>query len=554
MALETVELIVRQIGADVERKRFLGRFDFNVAGTEIIGIELNSADGSVAKELTVDNAGKLLTGGVGASTQVEESFASTNARFFGEIGIPSTQGWTDSATGSTTIDLIDEVVFGITRQVVRINDDVSDGAAFSQFALTAQNWTDINAFGASFSGTSRLDTVDGASGFFGGLQANAAENPLATGNRRYGILFNNDGGNLRVTEPDTGSTTVTFDGTGGNPLIAFDEWVLWECVVLPGLGAAQFYINGILTTFAPAFLVNSGGLGSKAIVSSGSTSGVNRITYHDNFGVIVYEESETKILAAVTMDADLARVFIPEGKRDYTIVLPDGNPRPIGARLDIVANNVLGTVKLTNQVLAVPEILYNGLRVFIVLITSKSVLSGTNTVNNANIYIGFEVKSEDVARNIPEPIDWDAGTGNPSTVTSGDFSVFELRDGVIDGVLGDYRIQSTVDLSTVNPTLTICFVPTVTGAGNANVRFQLTMRYVTVGELTTKTADEILLETVAVIDTADEMHIVTFTLDRTKMAANDTTSFDLVRLGGDAADTYTGRIGIIEHADLEIVR
>ena len=327
--------------------------------------------------------------------QIEESFAATNARFFGELAVPSTQGWADSATGSVAIDLVDEAVFGTTKQVVRINDDFSDGIATSQFALTAQNWTDINAFGASFSGTSRLDTVNGDSGFFSGLQVNAAENPLVTGNRRYGINFENNGGNLRVTEADTGGTTVTFDGTGGNPLITFDEWMLWECVVLPGLGAAQFYINGILTTFSPTFLVNTGGLGTKIIVGSGSTSGVNRVTYHDNFGVTVYEESETKTLATTTMDSGLARVFIPEGKRDYAIVLPDGNPRPIGARLDIAANNLLGTVKLTNEVPAVPENLYNSLRTLTILITSKGVLIGTNTVNNANVYVGFDVKSED---------------------------------------------------------------------------------------------------------------------------------------------------------------
>ena len=152
----------------------------------------------------------------------EEVYAATDARFFGELGLPASQGFTDLATGSTTIDLVTETVFGVSKQVVRHNDDFADGATTSEIALTAQNWTDINAFGASYGGVARLDTTDGASGFFSGLQANAAENPLATGNRRYGIQFNNNAGNLRLTESDNTGNNVTMDGTGGNQLILFD--------------------------------------------------------------------------------------------------------------------------------------------------------------------------------------------------------------------------------------------------------------------------------------------------------------------------------------------
>lgn len=331
---------------------------------------------------------ELLAHAADVPTVVSESFAATNARFFGELGLPATQGWINTATGSATIDLVNENVLGTTKQVVRHNDDFTNGSTTSRFDLTAQNWTDINAFGASYSGTSRLDSVNGANGFFSGLQANAAENPLATGNRRYGIQFNNNGPFLRVTEP--GGTTVTFDGAGGNPLIAFDEWISWECVVPAGLGAAQFYVNGILTTFAPTFLTNTGGLGTHVLVGSGSTSGVDRVAFHDNFGVTIYEESATKTLASATMTADTAQVFIPEGKRDYTIILPDGNPRPIGTKLDIVVANLFGNITLTNQVPATPEILYNGLRTLVIPVTIKEVISGLNTVDNDNVYVGFK--------------------------------------------------------------------------------------------------------------------------------------------------------------------
>jgi len=161
------------------------------------------------------------------------------------------------------------------------------------------------------------------SDFFSGLQANSAENPLATGNRRYGVLFDNSGGNLRLREADNTGNAVIMDGTGGNPLITFDEWFSWECVVPAGLGAAEFYVNGILTTFIPIFGVNGGGLGTAIKVGSGSSGGTLRVVYHDNFGVTIYEEAATKTLLAATMVGDVAQINIPEGKRDYTIILPD---------------------------------------------------------------------------------------------------------------------------------------------------------------------------------------------------------------------------------------
>jgi len=231
---------------------------------------------------------------------------------------------------------------------------------------------------------------------FSGLQANAAENPLATGNRRYGILFDSAAGNLRLIEADNTGNNVTMDGTGGNPLVTFDEWFKWECVVPAGLGAAQVYINGILTTFVPTFFVNGGGLGTQIIVSSGSTGGANRISYHDNFGVTIFEAAATKTLAAATMAADVAQINIPEGKRDYVIILPDGNPRLIGSALRLAVNNLFGTVTLQNQTPAAPEALFNGLAEIVFTVFAKEVVGGVNTVNSGNVYIGF--KAEDVSR------------------------------------------------------------------------------------------------------------------------------------------------------------
>ena len=342
------------------------------------------------KKPTFDAKGCKLVSDASVLIVLSEAFKSTNVRFFGEMALPAAQGWADAPTGSATIDLVDETVFGAVKQVVRHNDDVTNGSTSSKILLTAQHWQDINTFGASYGGVSRLDTVNGISGFFSGLQANAAENPLATGNRRYGLTFNDSdvAGNLRIASVGDFPTAV-MDGTLGNPTLTFDEWFTWECVIPPGLGAAELYINGMLTTLVVSFNVNNGGLGTQVLISSGSTSGSNRIAFHDNFGVTIFEESAIKTLKASTMAADVAQINIPEGKRDYTIILPDGSPRPIGAALDLWANNLFGKINLTVQNPAMPTALYNGMRTYTIDVTVKKIFKGINTVNNDNIYRGF---------------------------------------------------------------------------------------------------------------------------------------------------------------------
>jgi len=191
--------------------------------------------------------------------------------------------------------------------------------------------------------------------------------------------------------------------------------------------------------------------------------------------------------------------------------------------------------------------------------TTTNATLGTPSNQWANGFFGTisgdgSAISNAAKRAIPEPIDWDAGAGGASIVISGNFSTFEMTDANEKDVVGDFHIQSTIDLSTVNPALKVCFVTIGAGSSNANVRLKLEVTYIAVGELTTKTIDETLLITKAVINTVHQMHVVTFTLDRTKMALDDSVSFRLVRLGNDAADIFTGRIGIIEHAELAVVR
>ena len=409
-----------------------------------VGIDILATGGSFTDEKVTDNSVAALFTRLGTQYTytaagnvpivATEEFANTNSRFFGELGLPaSQQTWADIVTGSATIDLVIDNVFGTFKQVVRHNDDVSNGSTTSQISLTAQNWIDINAFGASYSGTARLDTVNGGSGFFAGLQADAAENPLATGNRRYGIVSDNNGGNLRLIEADNTGNNRTMNGIGGNPLIAFDEYYSWECLVPAGLGAAQFFINGKLTNFVPTFFTNGGGLGTRILVSSGSTGGTNRIVFHDNFGVTIYEESATKTLAVATMAADIAQIFIPEGRRDYTVVLPDGNPRKLGSKIDLVLRNKGGTFKLRTENISLPQSIFNGLREVKKVVISVSEFNFINTVEASNIYVeDAEILNQDPLGATPGSVNYDPakGTMNVRNIFPGS-SIQVGQEGVV---------------------------------------------------------------------------------------------------------------------------
>jgi len=143
--------------------------------------------------------------------------------------------------------------------------------------------------------------------------------------------------------------------------------------------------------------------------------------------------------------------------------------------------------------------------------------------------------------------------GNTNSVYTSEVRVWEMQDTQTRGVAASFEIPRNMDL-TVNPILNVPFICTV-AAANGNVRMSLTARYIAAGELTTKAADETLLQTVAVVGTVNQNQtIMTFTLNASLMAAGDIINILLQRLGGDAADTFTGRIGLVENARFDFTR
>lgn len=148
-------------------------------------------------------------------------------------------------------------------------------------------------------------------------------------------------------------------------------------------------------------------------------------------------------------------------------------------------------------------------------------------------------------------IDFVAGTSAPSisVITIDDLATFEFDDGdSTKNIIAEFTVPDGIDLST-NPVLLMKFTVLATGAGNANADLDLQATYIADGEQTDKAVDETISQSVAVTDVLEQQHEVTFTLDRTLIAASDAIKLRLLRLGG--SDAYSGDIGVYDRAQLQ---
>jgi len=134
-----------------------------------------------------------------------------------------------------------------------------------------------------------------------------------------------------------------------------------------------------------------------------------------------------------------------------------------------------------------------------------------------------------------------------SYVYSNEVPTWNLPNNVTRGIVSVFRVPRGFD-GTTDPVVRLDVFTVVLGAATANVRFQLTARYIADTELSTKAADETILQTESIINTLNENNQISFTLDGTLIADNDYVSLHLERLSSDAADTFTGRIGVAREA------
>lgn len=323
---------------------------------------------------------------------INEVFDSLDSRFFGELGLPSLQGWNDTVQGSSTITLSNENVFGVIADVV-LYDATTGNDAKSTFPVSAEDWTDILTFGASYSGLCRFQEDVGTNKIFSGVGFSAGNDPRTPQQARSRVgVFIGESGAFTTIQLD-GSPLITLNGVGAVPLVLLNEYFIWEIQIEEtpdsgvNFGAVNLIVNGIEITVG-AVVTSNASVDDVVAVQNSSSSGSTVFAF-SNFGITIYTESNIKTLEQVTMQARDIQLFFPRGKRDYTITLPDGNPRSVGATLTLHPENLLGEITLTNENLSAPEILYNGLRTVVLSISNLETLIGTNTIDEANNYIGF---------------------------------------------------------------------------------------------------------------------------------------------------------------------
>ena len=266
------------------------------------------------------------------------------ARFFGSVGVPNvnTPAWTHTTTNKITTQ--SQNVLGVQKTVVKFQDDINNGLVSAQIPLDSSNWSDINAYGATFSGTFRMETGPGGEGgFFTGLQDDAVD-------KRYGVLHEIVNGKVRIRVVDGGSFSVTLDGLGGRPNISQGDWYAFEVRVPVGLGNADVLVNGVHLGQI-SFYTNNGGSGSKVIISSGSTGSSNRTFYVENYGVDIPDNAIPDI--QVTNGSVNSNSFTQVSASQYTFEVNVVSPGtisvdiPAGICTDLATSSISNTASNT---------------------------------------------------------------------------------------------------------------------------------------------------------------------------------------------------------------
>jgi len=339
-----------------------------------------------------------------------EEFAATEATFNAELGLPSAQGFTDTEINTGTITLISDTVFSVQKNVIKYTILASGDTTKSEIPVTAANWISNLTNGFSFRGEGCRITEDiSTQSIFSGTGFSAANDPRPTSiQSRVGIFISEDGTNTTITLD--GQSTVILDGTAGKPLVPKDTYFNWEVFVdeTPdagvSFGAATLTVNGVQVKVGGIVTSNSA-VSDEVSVANSSSTGTTTF-YFVGFGVTMYEEGAVKTLSIGTMTADIIQVKRPKGDRDHTVILPDGNPRKLGNRLEFVGGSAGTKLKIKTANTAAPQSLFNGLNEIELNIVSTETIGFVNIVEGGNVYIGnVEILNQD-------PLGFDPGSVN----------------------------------------------------------------------------------------------------------------------------------------------
>jgi len=227
--------------------------------------------------------------------------------------------------------------------------------------LALQDFQNLHSFGGVFGGEVALDADLGELGFFASYELNIGTQilqadgitPVFTANyKRFGLFFQHDNTNVTLIASG-GVTGLIFNGVDtasvtdwqGNtvinivPEILPGEFFKFEIHIRDGLDKPAFlYVNDILVG-NPTITAGRGF--NTVIYEGGSATGTLRYTYVRNFGDTI-NTSENVVIAN---KADLensrgVKIVIPNGTRDYSILLEKDLHLPVGFTYEIISQTI----------------------------------------------------------------------------------------------------------------------------------------------------------------------------------------------------------------------
>ncbi len=222
-----------------------------------------------------------------------------------ELGLPNAQGWTQNTTFPSRLEVVDDMDGSNTVKALNIKDDSSQIIDY-QRTLDPLGLQALYANGGHYRTRTRLDTANGDSGYFKGIMIHSSDNPAGAVNQRFP---------LAVTRT-SGGDTLTIN-TVEIPNTKWDEYHTIEITIPPLFGDGLIYVDGVLTG-AVCTLTNATVSSSQVWVTSGSSSGSNRITFHQYEHFVVYANYPTVDLDIDKQGGDVL-LTLPEGRREYTI-------------------------------------------------------------------------------------------------------------------------------------------------------------------------------------------------------------------------------------------
>ncbi len=177
--------------------------------------------------------------GLGIFPKVTHKFGDyPSLDFNAGLGLPNEQGWTQNTTTPTRLEVIDDLDNGKNVKALNIKDDSSQIIDY-QRAIDPLGIQALYDNGGYYRTRTRLDTANGASGYFKGIMIEGTDNPAGTSDIRYPM------GVSRTS----GGDTITIN-TVEIPNTKWDEYHTIEVAIPPLFGDGVFYVDGVCTSRA----------------------------------------------------------------------------------------------------------------------------------------------------------------------------------------------------------------------------------------------------------------------------------------------------------------